>query len=45
MSNNNEIIEDFIKFIESSVKEGFKKEAFIKVFREKIDKFLAEKEL
>lgn len=43
MSKYKKIIEDLIEDIESSVKKGFKKEEFIRKFREKIDNLVAER--
>ena len=40
MSQNKQIVVEAIEEIESSVKKGFKKEEFVKKFRDKIDKYI-----
>ncbi len=43
MSQNKEIINEIIEYIESSIREGLDKAEFIKEFREKIVIYLKEK--
>ena len=43
MSENKKTINEIIEYIESSIREGFEKEDFIREFREKIEIYVKEK--